>query len=142
MSSVSIRRFDSTENLRRSVIKVRVDTVAGPVDVYGTHLDDPADAVEVRADQAEQLVEFIGGAHPALLGADLNSEPDSEVLHVLEQAGFRDAGPETGVTSPNGGRRIDFILVTSDIEVRDARIPESEASDHNPVVSDLSLTSP
>jgi endonuclease/exonuclease/phosphatase family metal-dependent hydrolase len=141
VSSISVRRFDSTENLQRSVVMVRVDTASGPIDVFATHLDDPSDAVEVRADQTDQLVQFMDGSKPAILGADLNSKPNSDVLHMLENAGLRSAGPETGVTSPNGEDRIDYIMITDDIVVRDARIPETNASDHLPVVSDLNLNS-
>lgn len=142
VTTVTVRKFDSTENLKRSVIEVRVDTTAGPVVVFGTHLDNAEDAADVRTEQAKQLSEFINGDRPAVLGADLNSEPDSDAVRVLEGAGLINTGPPSGETFPNSGRRIDYIIVTSDIEVRDAWIPDTDASDHKPVAADLTLVPP
>jgi endonuclease/exonuclease/phosphatase family metal-dependent hydrolase len=142
VSAVTARKFESSENLSRSVIEVRIDTTSGPLVVFGTHLDNPTDAAEIRLEETEQLIGFMDGDHPAVLGGDLNSDPDSEVVHALESAGLQNAGPPTGATFPGNGRRIDYIMVTGDVEVRDSRIPETTASDHKPVVADLTVAPP
>jgi endonuclease/exonuclease/phosphatase family metal-dependent hydrolase len=138
VSSVAVRRYSETEDLQRSVIEVRLETVAGPVSVFATHLDSPRDADEIRMAQTEELLGFIDGKQPAILGADLNSVPGSEVVTAIEAAGLQNAGPIEGSTFPDG-RRFDYIMVSSEFVVRDAYISDSTASDHKAVVAEVTL---
>ncbi len=134
-------RYTITQNLKRSVTGVEIATQAGNLWVFGTHLDNPGDAGEIRLAQTRQLVEFVEGRSPALILGDLNSDPGDPVLKELQTAGFTDPGssllPE--VVSTRDQRRIDFILVPPGVTVQDLRIPGSMASDHRPVVARIHL---
>jgi endonuclease/exonuclease/phosphatase family metal-dependent hydrolase len=138
VSAVAVRRYSETEDLQRSVIEVRLDTVAGPVSVFATHLDSPRDADAIRMSQTEELIDFMEGKQPVILGADLNAVPGSEVVTAIESAGLHNAGPSEGSTFPDG-RRFDYIMVTDDFIVRNAYILDSTASDHKAVVAELTL---
>jgi endonuclease/exonuclease/phosphatase family metal-dependent hydrolase len=119
-----------------------------PVHVYATHLDyrpDPA----VRAAQVADTERVMAGdcdSHGRcprqILVGDFNAEPDAPELAPL-WTGLRDAGPATGPgTYParNPEKRIDFVTVSRDgAVVRDVTVPATLASDHRPVVADLSL---
>jgi endonuclease/exonuclease/phosphatase family metal-dependent hydrolase len=138
VSAVAVRRYAETEDLQRSVIEVRLETVAGPVSVFSTHLDSATGADSMRLEQAEELLGVMEGKQPAILGADLNSLPQSEVIAALEESGLRNAGPPDGGTYPDG-RRFDYIFVTGEFVVDNAYITDSTASDHKAVVAELTL---
>lgn len=114
----------------------------------GSHLSTDQDR---RAEQAALLAPWlVGQPVPTLLGADLNEAPGNPVWQTLTAAGLADAAagtpaadrPTFSVASPR--HRIDGIFVTPGLTVRgydlldtpDARL----ASDHLPVLADLTLT--
>lgn len=138
---VAHRQYTTTQNLKRGVIGVRLATERGDLWVFGTHLDDPTEAGQVRMTQVTELIDFWGGRTPALLLGDLNAEPDSEVLQALAEAGFVDLGEVLGpeAWTSEDHRRIDYILATTGIELRDIEILDSRASDHRPVVARLTI---
>jgi endonuclease/exonuclease/phosphatase family metal-dependent hydrolase len=75
----------------------------------------------------------------------LNAEPDKPELQALYQAGFIDAlrvgGKDNAFTFwdpiPTPGRRIDYIFVTPDLRVSSVDVILSRASDHLPVVAEI-----
>lgn len=138
---VGLRQYTTTQNLKRSAIEVRLATEAGDLWVFGTHLDDPAGAEEVRLSQVNELIDFWGGREPALIFGDLNSEPDDEVLARLAAAGFSDLGAslDPSAYTSDDRRRIDYILGTPGVEVREIHVPDSRASDHRPVVATIAV---
>ncbi|WP_217164139.1 endonuclease/exonuclease/phosphatase family protein [Streptomyces sp. AC512_CC834] len=117
-----------------------------PVQVFVTHLDyraDPAVRVAQVADtrrimareRAEQP-----GARQVLLG-DLNAEHSAPELRPLWKE-LRDAGPRNAGTYPAEApvKRIDYVAVGKGVRVHGAAVPrEAAASDHRPVVADVSL---
>jgi endonuclease/exonuclease/phosphatase family metal-dependent hydrolase len=134
-------QYSDTDNLKRGAIEVAVDTASGPVWIYGTHLDNPSDADDVRFSQGRELIEFWDGKTPAMVLGDLNAEPDDALLAEFDEAGLRDLGvdlPDGAFTSP-GGRRIDYILATEDLDLVDIHITEVWTSDHLPVIATVSL---
>ncbi len=140
LDSVS-ERYTVTENLKRSVTGVEIATQAGTLWVFGTHLDNPGNAGEIRLAQTRQLLEFVKGRSPALILGDLNSDPGDPVLSTLNAAGFTDPGKSLreGAFTSSDRRRIDYILVPPGVTVRDLRIPDSTASDHRPVVARIQI---
>ncbi|MDG9726757.1 endonuclease/exonuclease/phosphatase family protein [Streptomyces sp. DH41] len=118
-----------------------------PVQVFVTHLDyrsDPAVRVAQVADtrriMARERAE-LPGARQVLLG-DFNAEPAAPELRPL-WAELRDAGTGTGGTYPAPApvKRIDYVTVGEGVRVRGASVPaEAVASDHRPVVAEVSLT--
>ncbi|WP_338698234.1 endonuclease/exonuclease/phosphatase family protein [Streptomyces sp. Q6] len=118
-----------------------------PVQVFVTHLDyraDPSVRVAQVADTrrvmaAERAAE--PGARQVLLG-DFNAERTAPELAPLWRE-LTDAGPVNGEgTYPANVpvKRIDFVAAGEGIRVRSAQVPgEAAASDHRPVVAELSV---
>jgi endonuclease/exonuclease/phosphatase family metal-dependent hydrolase len=135
-------QYSVTDNLKRGAIEVLIATEAGDVWVYGTHLDNPRGAAEVRFIQGEELVGFWGGEkRPALILGDLNVDPDDDLIARFAGAGFHDAGLVLGpdAFTSSDRRRIDYILATDDLEIEDIHIPLVWTSDHLPVVATIRL---
>lgn len=112
-----------------------------PVHVYSTHLDYRPDPT-VRELQVADTLEILGedrpGAHQVLLG-DFNAEPAAPELGPLWTK-LDDAG-DTGPTYPADvpTKRIDYVTVSPDIRVTHAEAIGSLASDHRPVLAELSV---
>lgn len=93
--------------------------------------------------QISQALDFIGDASPATFGGDFNAEPVEDVPQAVLAAGFDDPFAAYGddpayysdpAIEPH--KRIDFVWVR-DLEVTDAWVSESLASDHRMVVIEL-----
>jgi endonuclease/exonuclease/phosphatase family metal-dependent hydrolase len=134
-------QYETTQNLKRGVVSALIETEAGGVWVFGTHLDNPRGGGNVRLRQVNELIEVIGGRTPALLLGDLNADPDSDVLATLDAAGLHDhpawLGPDA--TTSQDQRRIDYILASPDLTVTELHIPQVWTSDHLPVVARVVL---
>jgi endonuclease/exonuclease/phosphatase family metal-dependent hydrolase len=85
---------------------------------------------------------------PLILGGDLNRPTDWAACHralrrVLDDAARAVAPDAPGPTfpSPRPLMRLDYLYVR-DVSVRDVRVLRSAASDHRPVVADLTLQQP
>ncbi|MBE9508785.1 MAG: endonuclease/exonuclease/phosphatase family protein, partial [Chloroflexi bacterium] len=86
----------------------------------------------------------IGAASPAVFGGDFNATAGSLTYARIQAAGFDDpfivGGFEPGPTSPaiEPVERIDFVWARG-LEVSDAQVLDSLASDHRCVVVELAL---
>jgi endonuclease/exonuclease/phosphatase family metal-dependent hydrolase len=140
-SAVEYRRFSRTQNLRRSVLSVRVEADGGALWVIGTHLDNPRGAGAVRLAQTEELLAFWAGHTPVVIGGDLNADPGDPVIVRLLDAGLVDVAADLGpeATTSDDGRRIDYVLVSPEITVVEARVLDRWSSDHRPVVAVLRM---
>ncbi|MEU1047351.1 endonuclease/exonuclease/phosphatase family protein [Streptomyces sp. NPDC005897] len=117
-----------------------------PVQVFVTHLDyraDPAvrraQVADTRRIMARERAE-LPRARQFLLG-DFNAEPSAPELAPLWKD-LRDAGAGTPGTYPAEApvKRIDYVAVDKAVRVRTATVPpEPTASDHRPVVAEVSL---
>jgi endonuclease/exonuclease/phosphatase family metal-dependent hydrolase len=119
--------------------------------VFNTHLQSGSNGTEIdvqtRQMQVEDMLEIIGEEPTeTLLIGDLNEDrawPEDTIDPLFEI--FNDAwelaGDGDGYTAygEEPDRRIDHILTSPDIRVDDIRVIESDASDHSPVVADLTL---
>jgi endonuclease/exonuclease/phosphatase (EEP) superfamily protein YafD len=101
-----------------------------------------------RLTQAGMLMRgLVGTARPMIVAGDLNAEENSPVIRRLLSLGLRDAfdsaGFGYGYTYGHDLRpgfsflRIDHILVSEAIGVRDCRVGGREGSQHRPVIADL-----
>jgi endonuclease/exonuclease/phosphatase family metal-dependent hydrolase len=128
---------------RPGFLELIIDVQGADVRVFNTHLDYRADP-RVRRMQVSAMLDIIGEhATPTILTGDLNAPPDADELQPLFTR-FRDAWTavdDAGPTYPAHAplRRIDYVLVSDEFRVRDARVIPSVASDHRPVVADLQL---
>lgn len=116
------------------------------VHVYGTHLDYRADP-SVRQLQVADTLRILDQDHgeQQILMGDLNAGPDAPELAPL-RARLTDAWStahpgEPGLTYPAEApaQRIDYVLVSPGTGVTAVRVPVTDASDHLPVVADLTL---
>jgi endonuclease/exonuclease/phosphatase family metal-dependent hydrolase len=135
-----VRKFTSSENLKRSAIGVAIETETGSLWTFATHLDNPDDASEVRLEQVEQLLDFWDGRTPAIIAGDFNAPPDSDAVAAMEAAGFDDAGDLIGdATTSEDQRRIDYIFTSPEIDVTEVAIDDVWTSDHLPVTHWLTI---
>ncbi|HNW62502.1 MAG TPA: endonuclease/exonuclease/phosphatase family protein [Piscinibacter sp.] len=105
---------------------------------------------EMRMIQAHKLArDLFGQPRPLVLAGDLNAPDSSPVIAALRESGLRDsfasAGLGYGYTFGHSLRtrfsflRIDHIMVSPQIGVKDSFVGGAEASAHRPVIADLWL---
>jgi len=140
----------------RVALGARLQSDAGPLRVFVTHMGLTPDQ---RAVQARELADFAdawGGAGPALIAGDFNCDPDAPELSPLRgryadacamrgvsgDARFTFPSGAAGARMPDGWRgAIDYVWVSPGVRVHAAQViaDESCASDHQPVVVDFSI---
>ena len=135
-------RVDPPQERAGGSIEPRVALVVSTngTTVINTHLDaSPADTYRLQeVATLAQLAERYRGA--LILGGDLNSTPDSPVHRYLRAQGLRDAwfdcgsGQELTYPAATPVKRIDYLLLSSSFQCTSARVLESSASDHRPVL--------
>jgi len=127
--------------------EVVVNVAGAHVHVYATHLDYRGDPT-VREMQVADMLRIMGedrGRRQILVG-DFNARPDAPELAPLwayiDDAWTLANGAEPGFSYPADApdRRIDYVTVSPGITVRSAHVPHTLASDHLPVVADLTVT--
>jgi len=125
------------------LLEAVVDVGGRRVHVFNTHLDYRADP-GVRRTQAGEMARALARvSEPLIVFGDFNASPDApELAPVFER--LRDAWPRdsgNGYTYPADvpAKRIDYVLTSRDFRIVGARVPQSDASDHRPVVVDLVL---
>jgi endonuclease/exonuclease/phosphatase family metal-dependent hydrolase len=152
---------DSRDNHQRIVLHAEIDTSAGSLHVYDTHL---SLSREGRRRTVREIAAFIDrNAAPAVLVGDFNEVPEEEAIHhIAEGAGFLDAWPalhpddpghtfssDNPYTNADDSRRIDYVFLRqgdlahlracrriADRPASDGHCP----SDHYGLVVDLELT--
>ncbi|MCA1832809.1 MAG: endonuclease/exonuclease/phosphatase family protein [Actinomycetota bacterium] len=130
--------FSRTPDRERRAIVV---AGTGSLAVGVTHLG--LDAAE-RARHAEEASRLLRGLSPAVLCADVNEER-GEALNTFTsylRDTFAVAGTGDAFTYPAAEPRIriDYIFATHDVAVTRCRVaPIPDASDHRPVVADVTL---
>lgn len=107
------------------------------VHVYATHLDYRAEP-DVRAMQVADMLRIMSPG-PTLLLGDFNAEPAAPELAPLWD---RLTAAPVGLTYPADvpAKRIDYVTVSDGVRVRWATVPETLASDHRPVLAEVSVT--
>lgn len=128
----------------RVALIVETRTPAGPLEIINTHIDASREDV-YRVQEAGDLVQSIAGRSAAvrLVGGDFNSTPDSRVHETMTRAGFRDAfakcGSGDGKTYPDGvpAKRIDYLWLSGSLRCSSARVIDTRASDHRPVLVEV-----
>jgi len=145
---------------RRIALAGTLEGPAGRCTVVDVHLGAGVGDDE-RARQARRTAELVAG--PGCVVGDLNTKPGSVVLDAFAAVGLRDAWAEArpgerGATNwgpgPRDGaptKRLDYALVTSDLEVRSVDVPThgepdfarwGALSDHLPLVVELAPRTP
>lgn len=126
------------------LLEATVDVRGTLVRVFNLHLDYRPDPT-VRRQQVTETLALIGEpATPTLMFGDLNAGPDAPELQPLFER-LHDSwkvSADAGLTYPATApvKRIDYVMTSSHFRALGARVPETQASDHRPVVVDLVVT--
>ncbi len=123
------------------LLEAEINAHGTMIRVFNTHLDYRADP-GVRRQQVTEMLRAIGERPvPTIVFGDMNAPPTAAELRPLLER-LHDTWPAAngpGLTYPadKPEKRIDYVLVSPHFRVRRAVVPESQASDHRPVVVDL-----
>jgi len=114
------------------VVGLEVDGVA--VTVISAHLP-PGGTPDQRASRLATLLDAWAGRPHTIITADTNSQGGTLIMRGLADAGLR--ATTTGATYPADAPRatIDWVLTSPDLVVEEARVVETRASDHLPIVA-------
>ena len=128
--------------------------------VYNTHLDHVSQfARENSIKLILDTLRIMTSGSPVILMGDFNSEEDNPVYKMIKDFGLKDAYREIksvsdsmdltfhGWQNEKGLSRIDYIFVSPDFQVRNARVIKSKVngiypSDHFPVVTEIVFKKP
>lgn len=151
LSRYPIARWENTHLFRspgveqRGLLHAEVDLPGVPLHVYVTHLDPFSETDRVQ--QAQQVVQLVGGSSPAVLLGDFNARPETPEIGMVRAA-------LTDTVAAGGGRiatcpadaptaQIDYVFTSQRLRAGWTRCSteDSAASDHLPVVSRLVLDS-
>ncbi len=126
---------------QRGALEVQLRNVAGfaRLTVFCTHWGLDA---EERSNQAVALAQSVRAVgHPVIVCGDFNENAEGPAVRsLLEATGLQDADSVLNrptFLSDNPTIRIDFVLHSADLVVRNVEVIASLASDHLPVLVDL-----
>ena len=109
------------------------------VDVLSVHLDFSRKAV--RRNQLGKIIEAIQATEEALIiMGDFNEEWDNEesvVQALVNEAGMQAFQPESGDHASYKDKRLDWILISEQLEFTGHRVITEEVSDHRLVVAEV-----
>jgi endonuclease/exonuclease/phosphatase family metal-dependent hydrolase len=132
-----VKKYDGYYETR-VLLKTVID-VAGGLNVLVSHFG-------LNPDEHENAVQTVAAHLPenrCVLMGDFNMEPDNPLLAPLLQKLYDTAqkftAPKLSFPSDNPRVKIDYILVSNDIKVDSADIPEIISSDHRPHVATIDL---
>ncbi|MBN2240455.1 MAG: endonuclease/exonuclease/phosphatase family protein [Dehalococcoidales bacterium] len=109
-----------------------------------THLHHLTEDSEVRQDQVPVLLEGWDNTPFTVITGDMNARPDTPEIALFRDAGLTDIMadviPPEGYTfiSTDPYERIDYIWITPDLVAANAHVISTQASDHMPIVVELS----
>ena len=130
----SVRFAPSPPTPRKGFVVARTQLDGHPVDLISVHLDFARPAA--RRSQLRQLTDLLAGRDvPQVVMGDLNAEPDHpDLLAFFASTGLRPA-PSADTTFPKLGRRLDVVLLSSELERVEQWVLPIDLSDHRPVVA-------
>jgi endonuclease/exonuclease/phosphatase family metal-dependent hydrolase len=151
LSSFLLRNTDhrmflnKREAERRGMLRVEVEVHGKVINFVTTHLDYQFE--DGRVFETEQLLKFLEDVSgPIIVVADMNDEPTGAAYKLISTK-FADAwvaskekGNGFSFPADKPVKRIDHIFYsTTNFKVKKARVVETLASDHVPVVAELEL---
>jgi endonuclease/exonuclease/phosphatase family metal-dependent hydrolase len=130
----------------RGALRISIAAPGGAIHVVNTHLD-ASRADSFRRQEIPQVLEIGKGMKKpgalVLVGGDLNSEPQSDVLGIVRSAGWVDLWTKCGsgndLTYPQDKpvKRIDYLLTQPGVVCKKASVLTTDASDHRPVLFEI-----
>ena len=130
--------------IRRGFLVTKIDIgTEDYLTVIATHLHHISEDSEIRQQQVPVILEIWNNAEMTVITGDLNAEPDSPEIRMFRDTGLIDVMsgniPPKGYTyhSADLYQRIDYIWITPDLTSRNAKVIQSTASDHLPVIVEI-----
>lgn len=126
----------------RTALEVELEMDGRPLTLFCTHFGLSTAARERQATALAAAVRASGP--PAALVGDLNAGPEAPEIQALLAAGLRHAAPPVEPTFPSDvpQHRIDYILLSPELECRSCAVVSSTASDHLPIVAEIGWAAP
>ena len=121
----------------------RPGTTANPVfvDVISVHLDFSRQTVKARQ-IAEMRAVLAGRENPLIILGDFNSDwlaDDSVVRELARRSGLQVYKPEATNLGTYGASRLDWILISADLEFISYKVLPDVVSDHRAVVAKIGM---
>ena len=119
--------------------RIALFAVTNGIRVVNTHLDASGEET-YRLQEIGHLLDAARSDEPLLVGGDFNAEPGSAVQLRALAGGLRDAwgscgkGPELTFPASAPVKRIDYLYLSGDASCSEARVLETTASDHRPLL--------
>lgn len=129
-------------NEPRGLQRVMIEVDGKQLYIFNTHFSLDS---ESKLEQTKEIIAITSNYQgPKVLVGDFNSEPDStEIQMLLSSSDFEDCFVEV---ENNGtflvdhtGIRIDYIFVSSQLDVLNRTVVQREGSDHLPIIAELKL---
>lgn len=131
-------------SLSPGFLEVLLNIKGTKLSFYVTHLDFREDP-SVRNRQVQDMLEIMSNnRHVKILAGDMNTTPCSPEISPLFRY-FKDAWSEINsspgftYSAENPTQRIDYLFMSNQIMVKSAEVPFTLASDHLPVIADITL---
>ncbi len=133
----------------RTVARVAMKVHGQDVSVYVTHLTRRPFNGGIRVRQSAAIMKLMDAdPRPKLLMGDMNDTPDAGSLRLFKRElsdvfALRGEGPSDTYPLPViPNLRIDYVLASNRFMPRSSKVLRVKASDHYPVVADLTLLEP
>lgn len=130
----------------RGYLWVKLDVgKSEPLLIITTHLHHVQPGEEVRLAQIETILNAWNDAPFTVFLGDMNATPGTPEIRTMSEAGFIDAwatsgmGQEFTLFSLAPDVRVDWIWHTPDLVALEARVIDSLASDHLPVIAEITF---
>lgn len=130
-----------TNNVKRALAGAKLDLGGGAfIRVFTTHLSPGlSDAVVAeREAQGRWALDYLSHSGPLLFTGDFNERPENRIHAWALADGFTDTGGEVAPDPTHGDARIDFVYARG-VTATAGLVPDTDASDHRPVVIDLEV---
>ncbi|WP_245835758.1 endonuclease/exonuclease/phosphatase family protein [Virgibacillus ndiopensis] len=124
-------------------LEAQVNMEGAHVWFYVTHLDYRSDPT-IREMQVQDMLHVMAEHQYNVLVGDMNATPDSDELrplfHLLDDT-WNSKTMDEGYTFPADSpiKRIDYVLTSPRMDVNDVSVHQSLASDHLPVIADVTF---
>ncbi|MDQ3673548.1 MAG: endonuclease/exonuclease/phosphatase family protein [Gemmatimonadota bacterium] len=128
----------------RGALRAVIEAPAGRLAFLNTHIDASREDFYRRQELATVLqlaTRAIGeGGGSTFVGGDLNAEPGSAVIEMVQASPLRDAWAECGTgaglsyPADTPVKRIDYLLLPADWRCVSGTVLDTDASDHRPIL--------
>ena len=125
--------------LDRAWLLVTIDAPGGPIQVAAAHLHHVEREPQHRLPQVRAILDGVDWSRPTILLGDLNAQPQHQEIQLLLDSGLSASDrPVPTYPAQQPRRQIDYILTTSHFAMDGLRAIRTTASDHLPLIAELS----